>query len=110
MGSGWKKNMKRMLLILAAMLLAAPALARAQYSSHDSGYTIVTPGKPPTFLNPNYNGGYTAITPGAPPTFINRNSNGGYTVLTPGEPPTFVNRTIPAYPSAPTIGEHGSGQ
>ncbi|HVA69068.1 MAG TPA: hypothetical protein VNF45_07115 [Candidatus Binataceae bacterium] len=87
------------------MVLAVPVLAQIQYAGHGTGYTIVTPGEPPTFVNPNYNSGYTAITPGAPPTFINRSFNGGYTVLTPGEPPTFVNPTIPSYPSPPVSGE-----
>jgi hypothetical protein len=95
----------RLLILAAAMSLAAPALAHAQYLGRDTGYTIITPGAPPTFVNPNYNGGYTVITPGAPPTFINRNFNGGYTVMTPGQLPTFVNPTIPSYPRAPVFGE-----
>jgi hypothetical protein len=56
-------------------------------------------------VNPSYNGGYTEITPGEPPTFINRNFNGGYTAITPGEPPTFINPTILSAPSAPVFGE-----
>jgi len=101
--------MKSTLLILAVLMsLAAPALAHAQYLGHDTGYTIITPGEPPTFVNPNFNGGYTTITPGRPPTFINRNFSGGYTVITPGEPPTFINPTTPSYPSAPVFGEDDS--
>lgn len=98
-------NMKTMLLMLVATVLAAPTLASAQYLGQESGYTIITPGEPPTFVNPSYNGGYTEITPGEPPTFINRNFNGGYTAITPGEPPTFINPTIPSAPSAPAFDE-----
>jgi hypothetical protein len=90
--------MKRMLLILAAMALTVPTLASAQFLNPESGYTIITPGEPPTFVNPNYNGGYTAITPGEPPRFIDRSFDGGYTVITPGRPPTFIKPTIPSYP------------
>jgi hypothetical protein len=59
----------RLLIIAAAMSLAAPVLAHARYLGQDTGYTIITPGAPPTFVNPNYNGGYTVVTPGAPPTY-----------------------------------------
>jgi hypothetical protein len=100
--------MKTILLILFAAVLATPTLARAQYAGQESGYTIITPGEPPTFVNPNYNG-YTAITPGEPPTFINRNFNGGYTVITPGEPPTFIDPTVPSAPSMPVFGEDDGG-
>ena len=102
--------MKPMVVILVAIVLATPALARAQYCGRDGGYTIIKPGEPPTFVNPNFNGGYTAITPGEPPTFINRSFNGGYTVITPGEPPTFVNPTIPLAPSTSRFfGEDDAG-
>jgi len=100
--------MRMMLLIVVATALAAPTLARAQHLGQERGYTVITPGEPPTFVNPNYNGGYTAITPGEPPTFINPSFNGGYTIITPGEPPTFINPTIPSAPSMPAFGEgHG---
>lgn len=97
------------LMLAALMSLAAPALAHAQYRWPQSGYTIITPGAPPTFVNPNYNGGCTAITPGAPPTFINPNFNGGYTVITPGEPPTFVNPTFPSYRGRSSFGADHDG-
>ena len=97
--------MKSMLLIITAvMMLAGLALAQAQNTGPGTGYTIVTPGAPPTFVNPSFNGGYTAITPGAPPTFINPSFNGGYTIMTPGKPLTFVNPTMPSYSSAPDFG------
>ena len=99
--------MKTMLLVFVATLLAVPSLALAQYPGQQGGYTIVTPGEPPTFVNPNYNGGYTAITPGEPPTFINRSFNGGYTVITPGQPPPFINPTIPYEPSTAVFDEDG---
>jgi hypothetical protein len=101
--------MKTMLLVFVATLLAVPSLALAQYPGQQGGYTIITPGKPPTFVNPNYNGGYTVTTPGQPPTFMNRTFNGGYTVITPGEPPTFINPTIPSAPSLPAFGGGGRG-
>ncbi|MBF6567737.1 MAG: hypothetical protein IVW54_02540 [Candidatus Binataceae bacterium] len=97
------------LMFATVMILAAPALARAQYLGRGTGYTVITPGGPPTFVNPNYNGGYTAITPGAPPTFINRNFNGGYTVITPGEPPSFINPTTPSALRAPAFGGDNGG-
>jgi len=97
--------MKPMLVILVGMVLAAPTLARAQYWGRESGYTIIKPGEPPTFVNPNFNGGYTAITPGEPPTFINRSFSGGYTLITPGEPPTFITPTVPSAPRVPKFGE-----
>jgi hypothetical protein len=80
-------NMKPMLVILVAIVMAAPTLARAQYWGRDSGYTIIKPGEPPTFVNPNFNGGYTAITP--------------------GEPPAFINPTIPSAPRMPIFDEAG---
>ena len=92
--------MKNMLFVLGILMtLAAPGSARAQFTSRAGGYTIITPGRPPSFVNPNYNGGYTVIAPEQPPTFINRNFNGGYTVIQPGQPPTFINPTNPLYPS-----------
>jgi hypothetical protein len=100
--------MKTIVLMLIATALTTPTLARAQYVRQESGYTIITPGAPPTFVNPSYNG-YTAITPSQPPTFINRNFNGGYTVITPGEPPTFINPAVPSAPSAPVFGENDGG-
>ena len=96
--------MKRILLILVALALAAPTMASAQHLNQESGYTIITPGELPTFVNPNYNGGYTAMTPGEPPTFINRSFNGGCTLITPGQPPTFINPTIPSYPNLSPFG------
>lgn len=93
------------LMFAAVMSLALPALAHAQYLGNSTGYTIITPGEPLTFVNPNYNGGYTVITPGKPLTFINPSFKGGYTVITPGKPLTFVNPTVPSYPSAPPFGE-----
>jgi hypothetical protein len=88
------------------MSLALPALARAQSLGNNTGYTIITPGEPLTFVNPNHNGGYTVITPGQPLTFINPSFNGGYSVITPGKPLTFINPTFPSYPSAPPFGEN----
>ncbi len=97
-------DMKTTLLVFVATLLAAPSLALAQYPVQQGGYTIITPGKPPTFVNPNYNGGYVVTTPGRPPTFMNPTFNGGYTVTTPGEPPTFINPTFPLSPGTPVFG------
>lgn len=99
--------MKPMIVILVGIVLAAPTVAHAQNWRPQSGYTIIKPGEPPTFVTPNFNGGYTAITPGEPPTFINRSFNGGYTVITPGEPPAFINPTIPPAPRMPIFGEDG---
>jgi hypothetical protein len=42
--------MKTTLLILVAMLLTVPTLARAQYLGQDRGHTVITPGEPPTFV------------------------------------------------------------
>jgi hypothetical protein len=55
-----------------------------------SGYTITTPGRPPTYVNPTPGGGYTVMTPGQLPTYVNPNPGGGYTVMTPGQLPTYV--------------------
>ncbi len=96
--------MKTTMFVFVITLLVAPSLALAQYPGQQGGYTIVTPGQPPTFVNPNYNGGYTVTTPGQPPMFMNRTFNGGYTVIAPGEPPTFINPTIPSGPSLPVFG------
>ncbi len=102
--------MKPMLVILVGIvLLAARTVAHAQNWRPESGYTIITPGEPTTFVNPNFNGGYTAITPGEPPTFINPSFNGGYTLITPGEPPTFINPTLPSPPRMPMSGENDDG-
>ncbi|HLK82888.1 MAG TPA: hypothetical protein VKT99_15545 [Xanthobacteraceae bacterium] len=102
--------MKPMIVILVGIVLAAPTVAHAQNWRPQSGYTIIKPGEPPTFVNPNFNGGYTAITPGEPPTFINRSFNGGYTVITPGEAPAFINPTIPLAPrTSRFFGEDDAG-
>ena len=54
------------------------------------GYIINTPGRLPTYANPNYGGGYTINTPGQLPTTVNPNYGGGYTVNTPGRLPTTI--------------------
>ncbi len=77
------------ILLILAVLLLWPPLAEAQWPNRNPGYTIITPGQPPTFVNPNGAGGYTAITPGYPPTFVNRTPM-GWTILTPGRPPTWI--------------------
>ncbi len=97
------------IVIVVAVVLAVPALAHAQNWGRPGGYTIITPGAPPTFVNPSLNGGYTAITPGQPPTFINPSLNGGYTVITPGRSPTFIDPTIPQIPRAPIYGGDAAG-
>src|SRR5579883_1847583 len=105
-----RRGMKTTLLVLVTTLLTVPTLAGAQYLGQHQGYTIISPGEPPTFVNPNFNGGYTAITPGEPPTFINRSFNGGYTVITPGEAPAFINPTIPLAPrTSRFFGEDDAG-
>jgi hypothetical protein len=38
-----------------------------------SGYTITTPGRLPTYVNPNPGGGYTVMTPGQLPTYVTPN-------------------------------------
>ena len=101
--------MRTIHLIVCVTMLAAPGLANAQYPGQQHGYTIITPGEPPTFVNPNFNGGYTAITPGESPTFIDRSFNGGYTVITPGQPPTFINPTSPLAPGTRAFGFRGNG-
>jgi hypothetical protein len=88
--------LKKLALALILAFVAAPHSAKAQgwsQNPYGGGYTVTTPGQPPTFVNPNaYGGGYTATTPGGPTTFINPNPyGGGYTVTTPGQQPTFIN-------------------
>ena len=85
---------------LSAIVGGGPAFAQ------NNGYTITTPGQPPTFVNPNIGGGYTEITPGRSPTFINPNMGGGFTVITPGQPPSFIRPNIPSLHLAPNFGSY----
>ncbi|MHB8382988.1 MAG: hypothetical protein ACYDC3_11715 [Candidatus Binataceae bacterium] len=102
--------MKNLVAILTAFVsLLAPRAAMAQFSSPATAYTIITPGRPPSFVNPPFGGGYTVISPGQPPTFISRSFHGGYTVIKPGAPPTFINPANPSYPGRPLLGEEKSG-
>jgi hypothetical protein len=80
--------------LLMGRLFAALGLAVAFASAASAqGYTINTPGQPPTFVNPSGNGGYVVSTPGRQPTFVNPTGNGGYVAQTPGQNPTFINPT-----------------
>lgn len=96
-------------MILTVFLsLLTPRVATAQTPVPATGYTIITPGRPPSFFNPTSNGGYTVISPGQPTTFISRTFDGGYTVIKPGSPPTYVHPIIPLYSNRPLFGEGSS--
>jgi len=56
------------------------------------GYVIQAPGQAPSYLTPSFGGGYVHQAPGQPPTYIQPNSIGsGYTIQSPGQPPTYIN-------------------
>src|SRR5579875_2959922 len=84
-----RRGMKTTLLVLVTTLLTVPTLAGAQYLGQHQGYTIISPGEPPTFVSPNF--------------------NGGYTLMTPGQPPTFINPTLPYRANGPLFGQDDAG-
>ena len=73
-------------------LVTADGAAAQAYPN--SGYEIVTPGRPlgqdRSYVNPTPNGGYEIVTPGRPlgqdRSYANPTPNGGYEVVTPGRP------------------------
>jgi hypothetical protein len=64
--------------LLTLIVAVVHSLRRFRHKvSPSAGYTIQTPGQPPTFVNPNpFGGGYTVTTPGQPSTFIQPNRYG----------------------------------
>lgn len=74
-------------------LLAVACLCSSTAHSQMGGYTVMTPGQPPSVVTPNPSpfGGYTVATPGQPKTIVTPNAlGGGYTVATPGQPKTII--------------------
>jgi hypothetical protein len=60
-------------------------------AAQTGGYTIQTPGRPPTNVNPLGNDRYIIQTPGQPPTNVSPLGNDRYIVQTPGQPATVIN-------------------
>jgi len=92
--------MKKLACALAVISMFLSHAVYAQgwpQNSYNRGYTVMSPGQPPTFINPNpFGGGYTVTRPGQTSTFVNPNPiGGGYTVTTPGRPSTFINPNYP---------------
>jgi hypothetical protein len=83
-------QMNKLACSLVAIAMFLGHSAYAQQNPYYRGYTVTTPGQPPTFVNPNrlwrglhrydpwttteLGGGYTVTTPGQPRAFIDPNN------------------------------------
>ncbi len=89
-------------LAFAAFMLSSSAIL----AQNVGGYTVMTPGQPPTVVSPSaFGDGYRVMTPGQPLTTVSPNASGGYTAMTPGQPLTIIS---PSSYGDPGNSNHGS--
>jgi hypothetical protein len=93
-GAPEKRSIMKILIIAAVFALGAGAASAEQlrtFGTPDRGYTVQTPGHPPTYVTPTPGGGYTFQTPGQLPTYATPNIGDGWHILQqPGRAPTYM--------------------
>ena len=80
----------KVLVIAAVFALGAGAASAQQlrtFGTPDRGYTVQTPGHPPTYVTPTPGGGYTFQTPGQLPTYAAPNDDEWHTPHQPDRAP-----------------------
>jgi hypothetical protein len=85
-----KRRIMKVLVIAAVFALGAGAASAQQlrtFGTLDRGYTVQTPGHPPTYVTPTPGGGYTFQTPGQLPTYAAPNDDEWHTPQQPDRAP-----------------------